>query len=75
MTQDTYSLVPAPRMDALPWTSSKIKPWSSLLMERIVRQLFVGFGRSKVPDRLSNFSANRAEGLAFGKAVESRFIG
>jgi hypothetical protein len=75
MTQDTYNLVPAPRMVAVPWTSSKIKPWSSLLMERIVRQLPVGFGRSKVLECLSNFPANRAEGLVFGKALESRFIG
>jgi len=75
MSQDTYNLVPAPRMVAVPWTSSKIKPWSSLLMEKIVRQLSVGFGRSKVLDCLSDFAANRAEGLFFGKALESRFIG
>ena len=75
MTQDTYNLVPATRMVAAPWTSSKIKPWSSLLMERIVRQSSVGFGRSKVLDCLSNFPVNQAEGLVFGKALESRFIG
>jgi len=75
MTQDTYNLVPAPRMVAVPWTNSKRKPWSSLLMERIVRQSSVGFGRSKVLDCLSNFPANRAEALVFGKALESRFIG
>jgi len=75
MTQDTYDLVPAPHMVAVPWTSSKIKPWSSLLMERIVRQLSIGFGRSKVLDCLSNFPVNRAESLVFGKALESRFTG
>ena len=75
ITQGTYNLIPATRIVAAPWTSSKIKPWSSLLMERIVRRSSVRFGRSKVLDCLPNFPANQAEGLMFGKALESRFIG
>jgi hypothetical protein len=40
-----------------------------------VRQLSVGFGRSKLFDSPFNFAANRVEGLASGKPLESRFTG
>ena len=56
------------------WTNSKIKPRSSFLVERIVRRLSVGFGGSEWFDCLSNFAANGAEGVAFGKPLESKFI-
>ena len=54
---------------------SKRKPWSSFLVERVVRRWSVRFGRSKLLDRPSNFAVNRVEGLVFGKPLESRFIG
>jgi len=73
--QENYNLVPAPSMPLVTWTSSKTKPWSSLLVERVVRLSSVGFGRSMRLDRPSNFAPNRAEGLRFGKPREGRFIG
>ena len=77
MIQETYNLVPAPHMLLVTWTSPKTKPWSSLLVERVMRQLSVGFGRSnlKLLDGPSNLAANQLEGLVFGKPFESRFIG
>ena len=58
MIQEAYDLVPAPRILRVKWTGSKIKPWSSLLVERVVRRLSVGFGRSNLLDCLFNFAAN-----------------
>jgi len=71
MIQETYNLVPAPRMFVVPWTSSKTKPWTGFLVVRIVRQSSVGFGRSNLLNCPSKFAANRAEGLVFGKPIES----
>jgi len=75
MIQETYNLVPAPRMLLVTWISSQTEPRSSYLVASIVRQLSVGFGRSKRLDCLSNFAANQVEGLIFGKPIESGFIG
>ena len=72
--QETYNLVPAPHMLLATWTNSKIKPRSSFLVERVVRQLSVGFGGSEWFDCLSNFAVNGVEGVMFGKPLESKFI-
>ena len=74
MIQETYDLVPAPRVLLVKWTSSKTEPWSSLLVERVVGQLSVGSGRSTLLDCMFNFAANQVEGFIFGKPLESRFI-
>jgi len=71
MIQETYNLVPAPHMLLARWTSSKTEPWSGFLVARVVRQSSVRFGRSKRLNCLSEFAANQAEGLVFGKPIES----
>ena len=75
MIEETYNLVPAARILGATRTNSETKPWSSLFMERIVRELLIGFGRCDFLDLLSNSAANWGEGFAFGKPLESRFVG